>query len=57
MQDLYSLARRKDEAFVDELAAHDVADVPYFPLGGFSPLQSDAGPAEALARLDGIEAA
>ncbi|MEH3052707.1 MAG: aldo/keto reductase family oxidoreductase [Patulibacter minatonensis] len=40
VQNLYNLARRTDDAFVDELAAQGVAYVPYFPLGGFSPLQS-----------------
>jgi pyridoxine 4-dehydrogenase len=40
VQNLYNVARREDDAFVDYLDAHGVAYVPYFPLGGFSPLQS-----------------
>lgn len=40
VQNEYNLARRQDDAFVDALAALGVAYVPYFPLGGFSPLQS-----------------
>jgi pyridoxine 4-dehydrogenase len=42
VQNLYNLARRNDDALIDDLAAQGVAYVPYFPLGGFSPLQSDA---------------
>jgi pyridoxine 4-dehydrogenase len=42
VQNLYNLVRRDDDALVDDLAARGVAYVPYFPLGGFSPLQSDA---------------
>ena len=40
VQNLYNLARRNDDAFVDDLAAQGVAYVPFFPLGGFTPLQS-----------------
>jgi aryl-alcohol dehydrogenase-like predicted oxidoreductase len=40
IQNLYNLAQRADDAFVDALAAQGIAYVPYFPLGGFSPLQS-----------------
>ena len=40
VQNLYNLVHRKDEALVDHLAAKGIAYVPYFPLGGFSPLQS-----------------
>jgi len=40
IQNFYNLAQRSDDAFVDALAAQGVAYVPYFPLGGFSPLQS-----------------
>jgi len=40
VQNLYNLAHRNDDAFIDELAAHDIAYVPFFPLGGFTPLQS-----------------
>jgi pyridoxine 4-dehydrogenase len=42
VQNLYNLARRGDDALVDLTARQGVAFVPYFPLGGFSPLQSDA---------------
>jgi len=42
VQNLYNIARREDDALVDHTAAHGVAYVPYFPLGGFSPLQSGA---------------
>jgi pyridoxine 4-dehydrogenase len=42
VQNLYNVARREDDALVDLTASHGVAFVPYFPLGGFSPLQSDA---------------
>jgi aryl-alcohol dehydrogenase-like predicted oxidoreductase len=40
VQNFYNLAQRGDDAFVDALAAQGIAYVPYFPLGGFSPLQS-----------------
>jgi aryl-alcohol dehydrogenase-like predicted oxidoreductase len=40
VQNLYNLAHRRDDAVVDELARAGIAYVPYFPLGGFSPLQS-----------------
>jgi pyridoxine 4-dehydrogenase len=40
VQNLYNLAQRSDDPLVDELAAKGVAYVPFFPLGGFSPLQS-----------------
>ncbi|MBW4329979.1 aldo/keto reductase family oxidoreductase [Stakelama sp. CBK3Z-3] len=41
VQNLYNLANRDDDALIDQLAAQDIAYVPFFPLGGFSPLQSD----------------
>lgn len=41
VQNLYNLARRDDDALIDQLAEQGVAYTPYFPLGGFSPLQSD----------------
>ena len=41
VQNLYNLAHRADEDLIDSLAAQGIAYVPYFPLGGFSPLQSD----------------
>jgi pyridoxine 4-dehydrogenase len=40
VQNLYNLAHRDDDALIDELAAAGIAYVPFFPLGGFSPLQS-----------------
>jgi pyridoxine 4-dehydrogenase len=42
VQNQYNLAHRGDEALIDTLAAQGVAYVPFFPLGGFTPLQSDA---------------
>jgi aryl-alcohol dehydrogenase-like predicted oxidoreductase len=41
VQNMYNVARRGDDALVDLTAAQGIAYVPYFPLGGFSPLQSD----------------
>ena len=40
VQNMYNLAQRGDDALVDELADPGIAYVPFFPLGGFSPLQS-----------------
>jgi aryl-alcohol dehydrogenase-like predicted oxidoreductase len=40
VQNHYNLVHREDDALIDELAASGVAYVPFFPLGGFSPLQS-----------------
>jgi aryl-alcohol dehydrogenase-like predicted oxidoreductase len=40
IQNLYNVAQRGDDRFIDDLAAQGIAYVPYFPLGGFSPLQS-----------------
>jgi pyridoxine 4-dehydrogenase len=40
VQNLYNLARRQDDPLVDLTAEQGIAFVPYFPLGGFSPLQS-----------------
>ena len=51
VQNLYNLAHRSDDAFIDQLAAEGVAYVPFFPLGGFSPLQSSAL-SEVAAALD-----
>jgi pyridoxine 4-dehydrogenase len=42
VQNQYNLAHRADDALIDELAAAGIAYVPFFPLGGFSPLQSTA---------------
>ncbi len=40
MQNQYNLVHRDDDALVDDLAGKGIAYVPFFPLGGFSPLQS-----------------
>ncbi|MGA7155704.1 MAG: aldo/keto reductase family oxidoreductase [Acidobacteriaceae bacterium] len=40
IQNFYNVAKRGDDAFIDSLATQGIAYVPYFPLGGFSPLQS-----------------
>ncbi len=40
VQNHYNLAHRGDDALIDELAREGIAYVPFFPLGGFSPLQS-----------------
>ncbi len=40
VQNLYNVAHREDDAFVDDLARQGIAYVPFFPLGGFTPLQS-----------------
>ena len=42
VQNMYNLANRWDDALIDELAADGIAYIPFFPLGGFSPLQTDA---------------
>jgi pyridoxine 4-dehydrogenase len=41
VQNGYNLAHREDDDLIDSLAAQGIAYVPYFPLGGFTPLQSD----------------
>ncbi len=41
VQNFYNIANRQDDALVDSLAAQGIAYVPFFPLGGFSPLQSE----------------
>ncbi len=41
VQNFYNLAHRQDDALIDLLAGQGIAYVPFFPLGGFSPLQSD----------------
>ncbi|TPG54144.1 aldo/keto reductase family oxidoreductase [Sphingomonas glacialis] len=48
VQNQYNLAHREDDALIDALAADGIAYVPFFPLGGFSPLQSSA--LDAVAR-------
>ena len=40
VQNLYNVAHREDDALIDELASAGIAYVPFFPLGGFTPLQS-----------------
>ena len=42
VQNFYNVAHRNDDAFIDDLAAQGIAYVPFFPLGGFTPLQSSA---------------
>ncbi|MCD4559582.1 MULTISPECIES: aldo/keto reductase family oxidoreductase [Lelliottia] len=40
VQNLYNIVNRRDDALIDELAEQGIAYVPFFPLGGFTPLQS-----------------
>lgn len=40
VQNMYNVAHRKDDVFIKQLGKEGVAYVPYFPLGGFSPLQT-----------------
>ena len=42
VQNFYNVAQRKDDALIDALAAQGIGYVPFFPLGGFTPLQSSA---------------
>ena len=42
VQNLYNVAHRTDDGFIKDLAGQGIAYVPFFPLGGFSPLQSSA---------------
>ena len=42
VQNQYNVAHRNDDAFIDQLAQQGIAYTPFFPLGGFSPLQSSA---------------
>src|SRR5437588_5912354 len=51
VQNFYNVAHRGDDELIDSLAAQGIAYVPYFPLGGFSPLQSDTLE-EVAKRLD-----
>ena len=41
VQNHYNLAHQTDDALIDDLARQGIAYVPFFPIGGFSPLQSD----------------
>jgi aryl-alcohol dehydrogenase-like predicted oxidoreductase len=51
VQNFYNVAHREDDELIDSLAAQGIAYVPYFPLGGFSPLQSETLE-EVARRLD-----
>ena len=51
VQNFYNIANRQDDSLIDSLAGQGIAYVPYFPLGGFSPLQSDTL-ARVAARLE-----
>jgi pyridoxine 4-dehydrogenase len=42
VQNHYNVVQREDNALVDDLAAQGIAYVPFFPLGGFTPIQSSA---------------
>jgi pyridoxine 4-dehydrogenase len=42
VQNLYNVAHREDDKLIDDLARFGIAYVPFFPLGGFTPLQSTA---------------
>jgi pyridoxine 4-dehydrogenase len=42
VQNQYNLVQREDDALIDELAGKGIAYVPFFPLGGFTPIQSSA---------------
>ncbi len=48
VQNFYNVANRHDDDFIDGLAAQGIAYVPFFPLGGFTPLQSSALDAAAV---------
>jgi aryl-alcohol dehydrogenase-like predicted oxidoreductase len=50
VQNFYNVAHRADDALIDDLAAQGIAYVPYFPLGGFTPLQSETLSAVAARR-------
>jgi pyridoxine 4-dehydrogenase len=51
VQNFYNIANRHDDSLIDSLAEQGIAYVPYFPLGGFTPLQSDTL-SRVSARLD-----
>jgi pyridoxine 4-dehydrogenase len=51
IQNFYNVACRNDDAFIDDLAAQGMAYVPFFPLGGFTPLQSSVLDAAAASLL------
>lgn len=52
VQNMYNLAHRHDDELIDQLAVQSIAYVPFFPLGGFSPLQSARLSAVASRRGD-----
>ncbi len=49
VQNFYNVAHRQDDSFIDALAGQGIAYVPFFPLGGFTPLQSSVLDAAAAA--------
>jgi aryl-alcohol dehydrogenase-like predicted oxidoreductase len=51
VQNFYNIANRRDDSLIESLAKQGIAYVPYFPLGGFSPLQSHTL-SDVAARLD-----
>jgi pyridoxine 4-dehydrogenase len=51
VQNFYNIANRRDDTLIDSLASQGIAYVPYFPLGGFSPLQSNTL-GDVASRLD-----
>jgi len=51
VQNFYNIANRQDDSLIDSLAKQGIGYVPFFPLGGFTPLQSDTL-SNAAARLD-----
>ena len=51
VQNFYNVVHRNDDGFIDDLAAQGIAYVPFFPLGGFTPLQS-ATLSDVATRLD-----
>jgi aryl-alcohol dehydrogenase-like predicted oxidoreductase len=53
VQNYYNLAHRTDDALIDDLAEQGIAYVPFFPLGGFTPLQSSTL-SDVAARLDSM---
>jgi pyridoxine 4-dehydrogenase len=50
VQNFYNVAQRKDDALIEDLASQGIAYVPFFPLGGFTPLQSSALDTAAASR-------
>jgi len=50
VQNFYNVAQRKDDAFIENLASQGIAYVPFFPLGGFTPLQSSTLDTAAASR-------